>query len=42
MIKFEFVVRKKYGFEVWGRTLNAFRLKDGTYRDEICMGKFLN
>ena len=33
---------KKYGFEVWGRTENAFRLKDGTYRDEICMGKSLN
>lgn len=27
------------GFEVWGRTKNAFRLKDGTLIDEILMGK---
>lgn len=33
---------KKYGFEVWGRTVNAYRLKDGTYRDEFCMGKLMN
>lgn len=32
---------KKFGFEVWGITKNAYKLKDGTYRDEILMGKFL-
>ncbi|MDD3224969.1 MAG: GNAT family N-acetyltransferase [Clostridium sp.] len=32
---------KKYGFEVWGTTKNAFKLKDGTYRDEIMMGKII-
>lgn len=32
---------KKYGFEVWGTIKNAFKLKDGTYCDEINMGKFL-
>lgn len=30
---------KKNGFEVWGNTKNAFKLKDGTYRDEIIMGR---
>lgn len=34
-------IYKKYGFEEWGTTKNAFKLKDGTYRDEILMGKFL-
>lgn len=29
---------KKYGFETWGRVKNAYKLKDGTYRDEITMG----
>ena len=29
---------KKYGFEVWGNMKNAYKLKDGTYRDEIIMG----
>lgn len=29
----------KNGFEVWGNTKNAFKLKDGTYRDEIIMGR---
>ena len=29
---------RKYGFEEWGQTKNAFRLKDGTYRDETIMG----
>lgn len=29
------------GFEIWGRTKNAFRLKDGTLIDEILMGKIL-
>lgn len=33
---------KKYGFEEWGRIKKAFQLKDGTYRDEIQMGLFLN
>lgn len=32
---------KKLGFEEWGTMKNAFRLKDGTYRDEIQMGLFL-
>lgn len=32
---------KKYGFEVWGNTKNAFKLKDGTYRDEITMGRMI-
>ena len=32
---------KKYGFEVWGNTKNAFKLKDGTYRDEIMMGRMI-
>lgn len=32
---------KKYGFEEWGRMKHAFRLKDGTYRDEILMGRML-
>lgn len=32
---------EKFGFEVWGKIKNASRLKDGTYQDEIMMGKFL-
>lgn len=32
---------KKHGFEVWGSTKNAYKLKDGTYRDDIIMGRFL-
>lgn len=32
---------KKYGFEVWGNMKNAFKLKDGTYRDEIIMGRII-
>lgn len=32
---------KKHGFEVWGFSKNAFKLKDGTYRDEIIMGRML-
>lgn len=32
---------KKYGFEVWGNTKNAYKLKDGTYRDEIIMGRMI-
>lgn len=30
---------QKFGFEVWGRTKNAFKLKDGTYHDELLMGR---
>ena len=30
---------KKHGFEVWGCSKNAYKLKDGTYRDEIIMGR---
>lgn len=33
---------EKFGFERWGRVKNAFRLKDGTFRDEILMGKILS
>ncbi len=32
---------KKYGFEVLGNVKNAYKLKDGTYRDEIIMGRKL-
>lgn len=32
---------KKHGFEVWGSSKNAYKLKDGTYRDEIIMGRML-
>lgn len=32
---------RKHGFEVWGNTKNAFKLKDGTYRDEIIMGRMI-
>lgn len=32
---------EKLGFEKWGEIKNAFRLKDGTYRNEIQMGLFL-
>ena len=32
---------KKYGFEVWGNMKNAYKLKDGTYRDEIMMGRMI-
>lgn len=32
---------KKHGFEVWGNVKNAFKLKDGTYQDEIIMGKMI-
>ena len=32
---------EKLGFQEQGRTLRAFCLKDGTYRDEIQMVKFL-
>ena len=34
-------VYKRLGFQEQGRTLRAFRLKDGTYLDEIQMVKFL-
>lgn len=32
---------EKYGFEIWGRVKNAYKLKDETYRDEINMGRIL-
>lgn len=32
---------KKYDFEVWGNMKNAYKLKDGTYRDEIIMGRMI-
>lgn len=32
---------EKYGFEKWGEFQNAFKLKDGSYRNSTIMGKFL-
>lgn len=32
---------KNHGFQVWGNMKNAYKLKDGTYRDEIIMGKMM-
>lgn len=32
---------QKLGFEEWGAIRNAYRLKDGTYCDEIIMGRRL-
>lgn len=32
---------EKCGFERWGQIKNAFRLADGSFRDEILMGKYL-
>ena len=32
---------RKYGFKEYGRTPRAFKLKDGTYRDEIIMVRML-
>lgn len=32
---------RKLGFEEWGAIRNAYRLKDGTYCDEIIMGRRL-
>lgn len=32
---------KKFGFEVWGCTKNAFKFKDGTFHDDLTMGKIL-
>ena len=32
---------EKNGFEVWGKSKNAFKLKDGRYCDEIIMGIIL-
>ena len=29
------------GFETWGRVRNGFKLKDGSYQDEVTMGLFL-
>lgn len=31
----------RLGFDAWGVTKHAFRLRDGSYDDEILMGKFL-
>ncbi|BBF44623.1 acetyltransferase [Lachnospiraceae bacterium KM106-2] len=31
----------KHNFEEWGRIKNAYRLKDGSFRDEIMMGQIL-
>ncbi|OSA96274.1 UNVERIFIED_ORG: GNAT family N-acetyltransferase [Clostridium botulinum] len=35
------ILYKKYGFEVWGAIKNAYKLKDGTYRDEVIMGRII-
>lgn len=32
---------KRFGFEEWGVMKRAFKLKDGSYRDEIMMGKYI-
>ncbi|MGL5693927.1 MAG: GNAT family N-acetyltransferase [Peptostreptococcaceae bacterium] len=32
---------EKLGFEVWGREKNAYKLKDGTYCDNVIMGKLI-
>lgn len=32
---------EKNGFEVWGNINHAFKLKDGTYYNEIIMAKFI-
>ena len=32
---------EKYGFEIWGRVPDGYKLKDGTYRDCIKMGRKL-
>jgi len=32
---------ERFGFEPWGAVKNAYKLKDGTYRDEILMGRML-
>lgn len=32
---------EKFGFNEWGRVKNAYKLKDGSYRDEIVMGNIL-
>lgn len=33
---------EKLGFREWGREPHAFKLKDGSYRDEIQMVLFLS
>ena len=30
---------ERFGFEHWGQIRNAFRLEDGTYRDDLLMGR---
>lgn len=30
---------ERFGFEHWGRVRNAFRLEDGSYRDDLLMGR---
>lgn len=32
---------ERFGFEEWGTMKKAFKMKDGTYRDEIMMGKMI-
>lgn len=32
---------ERNGFQVWGKNINAFKLKDGRYLDEIIMGIIL-
>ncbi len=32
---------ERFGFKHWGRVRRAFRLEDGSYRDDLLMGMFL-
>lgn len=32
---------EKLGFAHWGRVINGFKLKDGSYQDDLLMGMFL-
>ncbi len=32
---------ERFGFEEWGVMKKAFKLKDGSYRDEIMMGRYI-
>ena len=32
---------ERHGFVPWGRVINGFKLKDGSYLDEIMMGMIL-
>ena len=40
--RFHNYLYEKLGFREWGREPHAFKLKDGSYRDEIQMVLFLS